>query len=266
MDDKKLFAGEVKENYIVSSLVRGMQILSTFTTNRPSLKVSEIAEITGFDQATVFRFVYTLEKMGYLVRHEGTKQYRLSVRMITLALPAREGIAVREVSIPIMTELAQAINESVRLSVLDEEDIVTIAVAEIPDRLYFRTRIGERMPALSTAMGKVLVAFQQTDTLESLFSKYEFKGYNGHTRVDPSAAIEELIEVQKNGFAVQESELIPGLSSIAAPIFDFHNQVVASIDISGLSTEIMESRKLEYFTNELVKRARTISLRLGQVV
>jgi DNA-binding MarR family transcriptional regulator len=58
---------EVNENYIVSSLVRGLRILSTFTTKRPSLKVSEIAEINGLDQATVFRFVYTLEKLGYLV-------------------------------------------------------------------------------------------------------------------------------------------------------------------------------------------------------
>ena len=59
--DNFVINGDVKENYIVSSLVRGLQILSTFTPKRPALKVSEIAEITGLDQATVFRFVYTLE-------------------------------------------------------------------------------------------------------------------------------------------------------------------------------------------------------------
>ena len=110
---------DLKENYIVSSLVRGLKILSTFTVKTPSLKVSEIAEMTGLDQATVFRFVYTLEYLGYLVRDEETKRYHQSVRMLSLSLPAREGIAVREVALPVMFELSEKINETVKLAVLD---------------------------------------------------------------------------------------------------------------------------------------------------
>ncbi len=94
-------ADEVKENYIVSSLVRGLKILSAFTVKKPALKVSEIAEMTKLDQATVFRFIYTLEHLGYLIRDEDTKRYHQSVRMLTLALPAREGIPVRESPYPL---------------------------------------------------------------------------------------------------------------------------------------------------------------------
>ncbi|MFH2040426.1 MAG: IclR family transcriptional regulator [Chloroflexota bacterium] len=264
MDDN-LFNEEVKEEYIVSSLVRGLQILSTFTRARPVLKVSDIAEITGFNQATVFRFVYTLEKLGYLSKDEGTKQYRQSVRMISLGLPAREGIAVLDISLPNMMDLSKAVNESVRLAVLDGSEIVTIGVAEIPERLYFRTRIGERAPALSMALGKVLFAFQPYDSLDSLFSKYDSKGNNGFASVDLEKVREELSQIQKQGYSIQDGELIPGLSSIAAPIFNFNNEIIAAIDISGLSSDILEPRKKELFINELVKNASKISVRLGQV-
>ena len=99
-----------KENYIISSLVRGLKILSVFSVNKPELKISEIAELTGMNQSTVFRFIYTLEHAGYLVRDAETKKYHLSIRMLSLALPVRESVTLREVAQPYMFELSKRIN------------------------------------------------------------------------------------------------------------------------------------------------------------
>lgn len=254
---------EVKENYIVSSLVKGMQILSTFTVKRPSLKASEIAEITGFDQATVFRFLYTLEKQGYLVRDEETKRYHQSVRMLTLSLPARQGIAVREVAIPIMFELSKLINEVVTLSVLDGIEIVTVAIAEMPEKVVFSTPIGHRSPAYCTAMGKALLAFQPMENWDRLLARIEFAPYTKQTIVDPGLFREELLKARQQGYATQDSELIPSLGSIAAPIFDFHKDVVGAINTTGLATQILHTERTTFITNEVVNSARRISVELG---
>ncbi|MEW6402408.1 MAG: IclR family transcriptional regulator [Chloroflexota bacterium] len=254
---------EVNENYIVSSLVRGLQILSTFTTKRPSLKVSEIAEINGLDQATVFRFVYTLEKLGYLVRDEETKRYRQGVRMLTIGLPAREGITIRHASLPIMYELSKTVNETVRLAVLDDVEAVTVAVAEIPDRIYFRTPIGDRAPSYGTALGKVLLAFQPIENWDRLISRIEFVQHTDKTIVDPALFREELSKTCEQGYAIQDSELIVGLASVAAPIFDYQNHLAAAIDVSGLSMQIFDEGKRDYFISELLKSARRISEELG---
>ena len=261
--EENIFNGDVKEDYIVSSLVRGLQILSTFTTERPSLKVSEIAEINGLDQATVFRFVYTLEKLGYLVRDEKTKQYRLSVRMLSLSLPARAGLTVRHVALPLMYELSKQVNETVRLAVLDKIETVLIAVAEIPDRIYFRTRIGERAPVYGTALGKVLLAYQPIETWDRIISQLEFIPHTEHTIIDPEFFREELLKVRQQGYATQDGELVFGLGSIAAPIFDYSNEIAAAIDISGLSAQIFDKSKNGYFINETIKFARRISEELG---
>lgn len=256
---------DVNENYIVSSLVRGLQILSTFTAKRPSLKVSDIAEINGFDQATVFRYVYTLEKLGYLVRDKETKSYHQGVRMITIGLPAREGIIVRDVSLPMMYELSKNINQTVKLAILDGVDTVTIAVAEIPDQIYFRTRIGERSPTYGTALGKVLLAYQPVETWDKLISQLDFLPQTERTIVDPKIFREELLRIRQQGHSIQDGELVIGLGSVAAPIFDYHNEIVAAIDLSGLSAEILNEKRIDYFIGEIVNSARRISADLGHI-
>jgi IclR family transcriptional regulator, pca regulon regulatory protein len=255
----------VKEDYIVSSMVRGLTILSTFTIKRPALKVTEIAEITGFDQATVFRFVYTLEKLGYLVRDEGTKRYHQSIRMLTLSLPAHEGFSVREVAQPVMIDLSETINETVKLAILDGVDIVMVALAEVPDRLVFRTPIGHRSPSYCTAQGKALLAFQPVETWDWLISKIDFIPRTVNTITDPQRFREELQTTRQRGYSIQDGENIIGLSSIAAPIFNHTGEVAGAINISGLSMTILHEDKIETYIQELLKRANIISAKLGYV-
>lgn len=258
-------ADEVKENYIVSSLVRGLTILSAFTVKKPALKVSEIAEMTQLDQATVFRFIYTLEHLGYLVRDEDTKRYHQSVRMLTLGLPAREGLPVRELALPSMIELSKKINESVMLAVLDGTDIVTVSVIEILDKLYYRTNIGQRTPAYCTALGKVILAFQPLDRWDRSISMIDFVPRTEKTIIDPSKFREALMQIRRQGYAREDGELILGLGSIAAPIFEHSGEVTAAINISGLSTEILNEVKADTLISELLTRARDISAKLGYV-
>jgi DNA-binding IclR family transcriptional regulator len=254
---------DIKENYIVSSLVRGFKILSSFTVKRPTLKVSELAEMTGLDQATVFRFVYTLEKMGYLVRDDETKRYKQGVRMLALSLPAREGVAARAAGIPMMTELSRQINENVRLGVLDGVEVVTVAVLEVLEKLIYPTVIGQRSPAFCTAQGKVLLAYQPVETWDELISQIEFMPRTEQTIVDPDAFRKELQKTRRQGYATQDNEFIVGLGAIAAPVFEVHGDVAAAVSISGLSTQILHDEKFETFVTELQKCARRISNELG---
>jgi DNA-binding IclR family transcriptional regulator len=257
------FDGEVKENYIVSSLVRGLQILSAFTVKRPSLKVSEIAEMTGLDQATVFRFVYTLEKLGYLVREEESKRYHQGVKMLTLGLPARKGIAVREVALPVMIPMSKTVNEVVTLAILDGVDAVTVATAEILEKTVFSTPIGHRSPSYCTATGKILLANQPDDVLDRLISRIDFAPYTQQTIVNPARFREELLEARQRGYAIQDGELIANLGSIAAPIINYHKDIVAALNISGLSMHILHEEKTAFYIDEVLKNARAISAELG---
>lgn len=255
----------VNENYIVSSLVKGLRILSVFTVEQPALKVSEIADITGFDQATVFRFVYTLEKLGYLIRDQDTKRYRQSVKMLTIGLPARTGITVRHVALPVMSELSKRINETVKLAILDGVDIVIMGVVEVMDKLVYPTPIGYRVPAYCTALGKVLLAYQPLESWDRMISSIEFTPRTTQTIADPKAFREELVKICQQGFSIQDEELVVGFGSVAAPIFNEDGAISGAINISGLSQLILTEEKRGGYINDLQESARAISAKLGYI-
>ncbi len=259
VDDKK----DVKENYIISSLVKGLEILSVFSVNRPELKISEIAAITGLNQSTVFRFIYTLERLGYLVRDEDSKKYHLSVRMLTLSLPVRESLNLREAALPLMFELSRRINESSKVAVLDGVEIVTIAVSEVIDKMVHRTPVGHRSPAYCTALGKVLIAYQPIEDWNRIISKIDFLPHTKTTIINPEKFRDELLKTRKNGYNCQDGEYIPNFGAIAAPIFDHTGRIAAAINISGLSLQIVEGENLAPLLNELCNTARNISTALG---
>ena len=256
---------DVKENYIVSSLVRGLKILSAFTVKGPSLKVSEVAEMTDLDQATVFRFIYTLEHLGYLVRDEDTKRYHQSVRMLTLCLPARAGLPVRELALSSMSELSQKVDESVKLAVLDGVDIVMIGVVEILNKMSYKSPIGHRMPAYCTALGKAMLAFQPVDQWDRLISMIEFVPRTKNTITDPGEFRATLLQVRQQGYARQDGEFVEGLGSVAAPIFEHSGEVTTAINISGLSTLILDENKIDNMIASVKDSARMISTELGYV-
>lgn len=255
----------INESYMVSTLVRGMKILSTFTVDRPALKVSEIAEITHFDNATVFRFVYTLTQLGYLTIDEDTKRYRQAVRMLNLVLPARAGIPVRQVGVPLILELSRNVNETITLAILDGVEVVILGAAEVSNKLVYPQNIGARLPAYCTALGKALLAYQPVENWEKLISKIEFVRHAENTIVDPDKFRLELEKIRKQGYATEESELIDGLNSIAVPIFGRAGRVVGAINISSLSKETLLKEGKDYFLEELTKTSHSITTHLNSI-
>ncbi|MFD0523105.1 helix-turn-helix domain-containing protein [Paractinoplanes durhamensis] len=72
-----------KPEYRVEALAKGLRILSLFTEQRPTWRVSDIAPAVGMPLPTVYRVVMTLTAEGYL-DHLPNGDYRPAVRVLTL--------------------------------------------------------------------------------------------------------------------------------------------------------------------------------------
>jgi IclR family pca regulon transcriptional regulator len=252
-----------RSRYFVNSLARGLQVLAAFTVSEPKLTISDIAEKTGLSQSTVFRLVYTLEKLGYLKRDPDSKRYRQSVRMLTLSLATRTGLSVRGVALPYLEDLSKRINESTKLAVLDEDEIVFIAVFEAPNKLTYRTELGQRSPAYCTALGRVLLAFLPQEKRREIIDVIQFARKTERTITDPEAFRAELERIRTQGYALQDQEFIPGLAALAAPVFGLDGQVEAAISLSMLPSELLHSQNMDTYTRELLDHAERISEALG---
>jgi len=254
---------EQKEKYFINSLAKGLQVLSAFTIAEPNLTISEIAAKTGMSHSTVFRLVYTLEHLGYLVRNKDSKKYTQSARVLTLGLLTRTPLSVRDVALPYMEELGQLHNDLVKMAILDRKEIVYIAVIDDQSQLKDRSDLGYRIPAFYTALGRVLIAFQPIENWHEIVSSIDFLPKTDKTITDPDVFIDELIRIRARGYAILDQEYTIDRAAIAAPIFNYSGMVEAALSMSLQSSALHQGSTMDTCVGWLLDYARKISESLG---
>ena len=105
------------------------------------LGVSEIARRANLPKSTVSRLVNDLVRQRYLDR-EGTRLH-LGLKLFELGQAVERPMRLRKLARPVMVHLRNMTGESVRLGVLDGDDVVLIAALAGRDDLL----IGRATPA-----------------------------------------------------------------------------------------------------------------------
>ena len=99
--------------YFIESLGRGLSILEVFTEANNSLNLVEIAAAVGLDKSTTFRFVYTLESLGYLERDPESKRYRPGLKVLKLGFTALNSLDIAQLAGPRLKALSTKLGETV---------------------------------------------------------------------------------------------------------------------------------------------------------
>ena len=109
IDAQRLSGPEmVDERLFVASVAKAMRILETFDKDAGSLGLSDIALRTGLGRSATQRFIYTLERLGYLDRDEASKRYMLSKKVYRFARNALSANAGLEAAFSIHAAIERA--------------------------------------------------------------------------------------------------------------------------------------------------------------
>lgn len=224
-------ASSDNEKYSANSLVRGLEILKLFNEEQPSLALSEIAAQLNVSRTVPYRLLYTLENLGYLTQDKNTKRYSLTPKVLELGFSYLNSLKFTEIIQPYMESLRDEIAASCHLSILDGREVVYVGSAPIRGISAVNVSIGMRLPAHAIANGKLLLAYQSEDTLKSLFQISDLTPYTDKTLTSPGEFLKELETIQQNGYALTYGEFLPGIYSVAAPIFDRTGNVLAALNV-----------------------------------
>jgi IclR family pca regulon transcriptional regulator len=256
----------LREPRYSQSLERGLAILSCFTPKRPVLGIADIADELGMSRSTTHRYVITLLALGYL-EQGASRKYRLGLRVTDLGMSALNSTGLREHAHPYLEELRQRTSYTVSLAVLDGPEILYI------DRVRSFRRgqgqangdvtTGSRLPAHSTAMGKLLLANLPEADQRELIASMKLTKSAPNTITGKKALRDELDEVLDATFAVDDEVLARDLYSIAAPVRNDRRDVVAAVDIAAPSSMISLGELVDALGPHLISTADRISARLG---
>lgn len=231
----------------VQSLVKGLAVIMAFNQQRPSMTLSEVANVTGYTRAATRRFLLTLVNEGF-AKQEG-KIFSLTAKVLELGFSYLSTLDIWHNAKPLMTALVEQLNESCSAAVLDGYDVVYVARVATTKRIMSVTlNIGSRLPAVATSMGRVLLANMSLPVLERFIDTCVIEQYTRYTLIDKTALMTEIAQVRKQGYSMVEQELEIGLTSISVPVHDGAGEVIAALNVS---THMSQTARQQIFENIL---------------
>lgn len=246
-----------------STLERALLILEKLSVADGKVGIRELAESVNLPKSTTHRILDMLLKAGFVEQDVITEKYSIGLKAIEIGMSGLKNVDLVDASIPHLRDLVATTKQTSFLAVYNDGEIVYIYKVEGTSSVITNANLGTRNPIHCTGLGKAIVAFFPLEDVERIITQMGLKKYTSTTITDRQQFLEELSKIRQAGVSFNFEEFDEGLSSIAAPIFNYTGQVVAAISVAGPTKHIVENREE---IEELIKeKSALISRRLGFV-
>jgi len=245
----------------LSSVSKALRILKAFDTQNSVWRVGELAKELNFSKSTVSRLIQTLVDENFLMNDPDSPGYRLGSALLSLGGNYVSDSELYQEVAPVLNKLVLETGESAHIAVKNNHQILYLNKQIGPYYSDIKTQTGAINPAHATSSGKVLLAYSSEDTVNTILNE-ELEAFTEHTLTNPIKLKKEFEQIRTQGYSVSKEELSIGNYSIAAPVYNFENEIVCAITIVGPIARLTDN-KLERFKRLIVRSARQASERLG---
>lgn len=235
----------------MSSVVeKSLAIVEALAENPAGLAVSNIAALTGQPVSGVHRTLHELIRLGYVRQISDGGDYALSIKLASLGLGFMRRAGINDVVQPILDRLAAASGELIRLSVIDNDALTWVAVAQ-GATTGLRYDPGQEQGVVvhlaSSAGGRAwLAAMSDEEALEHVSAQGFGRAEGPGKPIGIPELLEILVETRARGYAVAVSAYILGMAAMAVPVrYSPTGQTLGCLSIAGPSVRMTEDRMTE---------------------
>lgn len=243
----------------VQSFARGLEVIRSFSADRPVQTLSEVAAQTGLTRAGARRILLTLQTLGYVACADG-KHFELTPRILDLGFAYLSSQPLWNLAMPAMETLSEAVQESCSAGVLDGLEVVYVVRVHAHKIMSTNLGVGSRLPAFWTSMGRVLLAGLPQPQLQALLASCPREPFTRYTLIEDADLLAAIEVVRRQGWALINQELEEGLISVAAPLHNAQGQCVGAINVSGQANRTNAQEMQARIVPHLLRAAQTISL------
>jgi DNA-binding IclR family transcriptional regulator len=212
----------------VQAVTIAARILGSLAARSAAAPLKEIATDTALARAKVHRYLTSLRNAGLVSQNDQTGRYQLGPQAIGIGLAALRSInPVAEVC-NALPALRDEINQTVTAAVWSDTGPVLVAMQESDHWLTMNIRVGSRLPILTTAIGRTFLAHLSESAVRPSLRAERQRAQSSGVVLPSAENIENLVrEIRERRLARAPSAIIPGIDAVAAPVFDFRNDLVA---------------------------------------
>lgn len=246
--------------YFSKSLEKGLKILSLFTEETPVLIQSEIAKTLDLNRTTTYRYINTLEELGYLTKDTKTKAIRPTTRCLFFC----KNLIRASGHLRLLKEEVDRVHREYNISI----DVV-IVVDDAFQRLYHRDAeetLTYRLPNSSkhcfhnTALGKAYLSTFSREQMKEKIKQLKLVAKTDRSIVDKKVLFAELQEARTRGYAISKEEYLTGLLALGAPLIDLDSGI--GLGAISFDFSVLENRSeaiVNKYSTVIVKMAKRLS-------
>jgi DNA-binding IclR family transcriptional regulator len=251
-----------EDRHFVTALARGLSVLSCFSSGEKMLGNLDIAKRCKLPKSTVSRLTYTLTKLGYLVFVEETGKYRLGTSTLALGSAMLARLDVRDLSRPLMQELADYSKAMVSLGSRDRLSMIYVGNARSSAALTLSLDVGSRIPIATTAMGRAYLAMIPEREREDIMERVKELDEVAWPAI--RAGIERaLVEYRETGCVSSFGEWQSDVNAIAVPLRPGGGLPPMAINCGGPAFTLSKEFLLNDVRPKLIELVRRLEASLG---
>jgi DNA-binding IclR family transcriptional regulator len=250
-----------REQYTAPALEKGLDILELLAREPAGLTLSDIALKLERSVGEIFRMLAVLDRRGFLTLESTTDRYALTLKMFELSHLFPPIKRLTSAALPLMQKLATDLEQSCHMVVYHDGRGLVVAQVDSPAARGFSVRLGAEVPLVDSCSGHLILAYCEPEARAEILKRQPEHLQKRISKSNLDAMVKRIHEQQYESIA---STQIQGIQDIGYPLFDYSNNMIATLAIPHIEHLDMSHRvSIEEAKSALAKAADIISTSLG---
>ncbi|MGQ9368008.1 IclR family transcriptional regulator [Azospirillum sp. ST 5-10] len=250
----------------IQSIEIGGRLLRVLAEAARPMMLRDLADAAGMPPGQAHAYLVSFRKIE-LVEQDGVSgRYRLGPFALHLGLARLRGSDVYEAAAASAVELAERLNLAVAVCVWGTHGATVVRIHESSRQIHVNVRPGTVFGLTTTATGKLFAALLPErlvlPLLEAELRDPARRGGADAEDVTLDRLRAELSQIRRTGISTIRDRPVPGVSALAAPVFDHSGQMQAAIMMMG-PTALVDCSPEGEQARALLGTTRGISERFG---
>ncbi len=240
-----------------------LAVLHVLARQGGPVPAAALARDLGLPRSTAYHLLAELTRAGFVVHLPEERRYGLGLAAFEIGTAYTRQEPLARLSRPVLARLVDDIGQSAHLAVLHGREVLYIVEERAAGRPHLVTDVGVRLPAHLTATGRAVLAGLPAAQLRALFpDPGAFVDRHGTGPRSLSALRRLLVDVRRAGYASEEGDVTPGLSSVAAAVYDHTGRPIAGTAVT-YATAGLDAAARAVLAMRVRAAARELTRRIG---
>ena len=244
------------------TVMKALTVLEYIAEQGKEMGVNEVARGLKMDSSTTYRLMATLSARGYLRQDRDTNKYRIGPRVLLLYKAMQDVLELRRLASPYLNRLVEQTGETAHLMALQGAEGVYIERVDSPQTVRMVSYVGKQELLHCSSVGKAILAHLPEEEVDWIIEVRGLPRITPNTITDPVVLKQQLEEVRRLGYAIDDMEGEESVRCVGAPIFDLTGKPIAAISVAAPAYRAGFER-LRSFAPFVIEAARAISRELG---